>query len=225
MWGLVLTECVFFIEVISPWRIQNPYCWLGMVHFNLHLTSHVQPSDCAGHLVQDLLSKSPPPAGITVCSLALGACRSRARRILSLQSPPQPLKLLTSLLRPHADHPAGQPPCRHSGRQHVVPPHVTHNPPDRRAQQRPRPLEQRELHGKEVTVGFVAQGEARRVAARAGGGGRQGHAILVNVRDHGVVLCQDGKDDRGRACREIIKHATGERAEQEDDGGGGEDAR
>lgn len=86
-------------------------------------------------------------------------------------------------------------------------------------------MEKRELHSEEVPVGLVAEGEAGRVVARARGGGRQGHAVLVNVWDHGVVLRQDRKDDRGRACWEIIEHAAGERAEQEDDGGGGEDAR
>jgi hypothetical protein len=196
----------------SSWNSENP-CTVGWeCHYLFAPLLGLEFSNCPRYLVQNLLPKSPPPPSIAICSLALGTRSSGGRCVLPFQSPPETLKFLISLLRPHANHPAGQPPRCHPGRQHVVPPHVSHDPADCRAQEGPRPLEQRELHCEEVPVGLVREGETGRVVARTRGGGRKGHSVLVYVRDHGVVLCQCSEDEWGRTSRQIVEKTAGERA-------------
>lgn len=54
--------------------------------------------------------------------------------------------------------------------------------------------------------------------------GCEGHAKLVDVRDHGVVLCENGEDNGGGAGGEVVEKAGCERPEEKGQKGRREDA-
>jgi len=64
----------------------------------------------------------------------------------------------------------------------------------------------------QVDVGFVGEGKADEGVI---GGGRGSDAVFVDVWDGGVVLREDGEDERGWARREVVQVVEGEGAEDE----------
>jgi len=68
-------------------------------------------------------------------------------------------------------------------------------------------LRERELEGGKVDVGFVGEGDS------AGGGGSD--AVLVDLRDSGVILGEDGEEEGGSTGREIVKGVEREGTEEE----------
>ena len=68
------------------------------------------------------------------------------------------------------------------------------------------------MQGGQVDVGFVGEGEADEGVVGGGGGS---DAVFVHVWDGGMVLGEDGEDERGWARREVVEVVEGEGAEYE----------
>ena len=139
------------------------------------------------------------------------ARRNTSACILPLEPPPHALELAAVTLRPQAQHPPGQAPAHKRCREQTLAPRVPKDPAEDGTDDGAGPLEEGEVEGDGVAVGLVGEGEARDGPVIVGG--RGGNAVLVHVRDHGVVLGEDGEDYGRGAGGHVVGKAGSERAQ------------
>lgn len=137
---------------------------------------------------------------------------------LALQPLPQTIKrpLIPCPFLTH--HPPRHPPTTRA-REQVAPVRGADGPADCCSEQAAGELGEGELGRGEVGGRFGCDGDAAGPDAgclRCGGGGGGGRdAVLVGVRDGGVVVGQQGEEQRRRPAGEVVCISEGERAQDE----------